>query len=423
MAEDAGAIAATATTAGQPPANRAAFGFIFASAVTTAITIGLMVPIMPALLKQFTVGDTAAATDWNTLFVTAGGAMTVISGPVLGLFSDRFGRRPVLLISLFGQAVDFLFMAFAPSLIWLLVGRLISGATSAAFSTANAYVADVAAPQDRAKAFGWLGSAFGFGFMAGPALGGLLGQYDLRLPFMVAAGLTLANAVYGALVLPESLPRERRAERFHWARANPVGSLAQLRSHPDLLSLAAIQFLFQLANMVWPSVFVLYTSYRYGWTPVVTGFYMMAGSTLGVGVQTFLVGPVVRRIGERGALIVGAAAQAIALAWYGFAPSGYWYMLGMPISCLQGLLIPGLQGIMTSRVPPNEQGQLQGANQSLGGIASVIGPSVFGLTFAWAVRHPGLHAPGLAMELAALAMVVCTVLGIRAHRRSAAAAA
>jgi DHA1 family tetracycline resistance protein-like MFS transporter len=422
MADDAGAIIATDAAAGPPPASRAAFGFIFASAVTTAVTIGLMVPIMPALLKQFTAGDTASATDWNALFVTAGGAMTLFSGPVLGLFSDRFGRRPVLLISLFGQTIDFLFMAFAPSLIWLLVGRLISGATSAAFSTANAYVADVAKAEDRAKAFGWLGSAFGFGFMAGPALGGLLGQHSLRLPFLVAAGLTLANAVYGALVLPESLPPERRTKSFHWARANPLGSLRLLRSHPDLVSLASIQFLFQLANMVWPSVFVLYTSYRYGWTPVVTGFYMMAGSTLGVLVQSFLVGPVVRRIGERGALVVGAAAQTFAFAWYGLAPTGYWYALGMPISCLQGLLVPGLQGIMTSRVRPSEQGQLQGANQSLAGLASVIGPAVFGPTFAWAVRHPDLHVPGLALEFAALAMAVCTVLGIQAHQRNAATA-
>jgi DHA1 family tetracycline resistance protein-like MFS transporter len=401
-------------------AGAAAFGFIFASAVTTAMTIGLMVPIMPALLKQFTTGDTAAASDWNVFFITTGGVMSFFSGPVLGLLSDRFGRRPVLLISLFGLAVDFLFMAFAPSLMWLLVGRLVSGATSGAFSTANAYVADVTPQEGRARAYGWMGAAFSVGFLAGPAIGGLLGQHNLRLPFMVAAAVTMANALYGALVLPESLPPERRAERFYWRRANPLGSLRLLRSHRDLLGLAAIQFLTQLAMMVWPSIFVLYTGYRYGWTPVVTGFYMMAGSILGIGVQSFLVGPVVRRVGERGALIAGACASVGGFVWYGAAPTGPWYMAGMPISCISGLLAPGLQGLMTRRVGPAEQGQLQGTNQSLAGLASVVGPSVFGLTFAWSVRHASLHIPGLAMEFAAVVMLGCVAIALRAARPASA---
>src|SRR5258706_15522033 len=205
------------TTEASP--RRAAFGFIFVSAVTTAMSFGLMIPILPALLKQFTGGDAAQAAEWNTLFSVCGGGMSFFAGPILGLFSDRFGRRPVLLFSLAGLGTDFLFMAFAPSLLWLLAGRLISGATSGAFSTANAYVADVTEPQNRARAFGWMGSAFSFGFLAGPAIGGLLGNYNLRLPFMAAAALTLVNAFYGLLVLPESLPQSRRATAFHWRRA------------------------------------------------------------------------------------------------------------------------------------------------------------------------------------------------------------
>ena len=301
------------------PSRRATFGFIFVSAVTSAMSIGIMVPILPNLLKQFVGGDTAAATEWNVVFATCGGVMSFLAGPILGLLSDRFGRRPVLLISLSGLGLDFLFMAFAPTLAWLFVGRLISGATSGVFSTANAYVADVTPPERRARAFGWMGSAFSVGFLAGPAIGGLLGQYNLRLPFMAAAALTLANAVYGALVLPESLPRERRTETFRWRRANPIGSLALLRSHPDLMGLAGIQFLNQLAQMVWPSIFVLYTSYRYGWTPVVTGFYMMVGSLMGIGVQTFLVGPVVRRIGERGYPHPRPLAACLGIGWHGLA--------------------------------------------------------------------------------------------------------
>jgi DHA1 family tetracycline resistance protein-like MFS transporter len=390
----------------------AAFGFIFVSAVASAMSIGIMVPILPNLLKQFAGGDTASAASWNVLFATCGGAMSFLAGPILGLLSDRWGRRPVLLISLFGLGFDFLFMAFAPSLAWLFLGRLISGATSGIFSTANAYVADVTAPENRARAFGWMGSAFSVGFLAGPAIGGMLGQVNLRLPFIAAAALTLINALYGLMILPESLPPERRVASFSLRRANPIGSLRLLRSREGLLALAGVQFLNQLAQMVWPSIFVLYVGYRYGWTPGVIGLNMMAGGLLGIGVQTFLVGPVIGRFGERGALIAGAAAASIGLTWYGVAPTGLAYIAGMPISCLGGLMIPGLQGLMTRRVGPSEQGQLQGANQSLAGLASVIGPSIFGLSFAWAVRHPAAHLPGLPLLEAGAAMAACLVIGL-----------
>ena len=414
MSDDAARI--DDATAPTPGGRRAAFGFIFVSAIASAMSIGIMVPILPNLLKQFTGGDTASAADWNVLFAASGGAMSFLAGPVMGLLSDRFGRRPVLLISMFGLGSDFLFMAFAPSLAWLFVGRLISGATSGLFSTANAYVADVTAPQDRARAFGWMGSAFSFGFLAGPAIGGLLGQYSLRLPFMAAAALTLINAIYGLMVLPESLKPELRTKGFQLGRANPLGSLTLLRSHHELLPLAAVGFLNQLSQMVWPSIFVLYTGYRYHWTPLFTGFYMALGSLLGIGVQSFLVGPAVKRFGERGVLAIGATAATFGFAWYGSAPTGWIYMLGMPIGCLTGLLIPGLQGLMTRRVGPTEQGQLQGANQSLIGIAAMAGPLIFGLSFAAAVRHPAWGVPGLPMLLASAIMAACLILAIWAGR-------
>ena len=401
-----------------PAGRRAAFGFIFVSAIASAMSIGIMVPILPNLLKQFTGGDTASAAEWNVVFATCGGMMSFFAGPILGLLSDRLGRRPVLLISLTGLGLDFLFMAFAPSLGWLFVGRLISGATSGVFSTANAYVADVTPPEKRARAFGWMGAAFSFGFLAGPAIGGLLGQVSLRLPFLAAAALTLANALYGALILPESLVPERRATHFDLSRANPLGSLRLLRSKEGLLGLGGIYFLSQIGQMVWPSVFVLYVGYRYGWTPGIIGLNMMAGGLMGVGVQSFLVGPVIRRFGEKGALLAGAGAAVIAFVWYGLAPTGFLYLCGMPISCLGGLLIPGLQGLMTRHVGPGEQGQLQGANQSLAGIASMIGPVLFGLSFAGAVRHPAWHLPGLPMLLAAASTAGCFALALRVGRPS-----
>lgn len=403
--------------------RHAAFGFIFVSAIACALSIGIMVPVLPSLLKAFNGGDTARASEWNVIFAACGGAMSFFAGPILGLLSDRFGRRPVLLISLSGLGLDFLFMAFAPSLMWLFAGRLISGATAGVFSTANAYVADVTPPERRARAFGWMGSAFTIGFLAGPAIGGLLGNVNLRLPFMAAALVTLVNVLYGLLVLPESLAPDLRAQTFAWRRANPLGSLRLLRSHHELLPLATVGFLMQLANMVWPSIFVLYTAYRYQWTPAGTGFIMMAGSVMGVGVQSFLVGPVVKRFGERGAMTTGAACQMLGMAWNSYAPTGLLYVLAMPVNALSGLLIPGLQGLMTRLVAPTEQGQLQGANQSLMGIASVVGPIIFGLSFAWAVRHPQLNIPGLPLMLSSLTMACCLTLAIWAGRAAARRAA
>lgn len=397
--------------------RRAAFGFIFATALMNSISFGLIIPVLPNLIKAFTGGDTAQAAEWNVVFAITWGAMQFICGPLLGLLSDRIGRRPVLLVSVFGLALDFLIIAVAPSLMWLLVGRILNGMTAASFSTANAYVADVTPAEGRAKAFGWMGSAFSFGFLVGPALGGALGDIDLRLPFYVAAGLSLLNGLYGLFVLPESLPPERRTTRFDLARANPLGSLRLLRSQPDLLGLAGIGFLFQLAQTVLPTVFVLYTGYRYGWSPSVMGLAMMASGVAGVFVQAVLVGPVVAKIGERGALMLGCAAGAAGFAWHGFAPTGLLYMAGVPIFALMGFLMPGLQGLMTRRVAPNQQGQLQGANQSLQGIASMAGPALFGLSFAWSIRHAQvLQAPGLAIYLASGLLFAALILGTRVAR-------
>ncbi|WP_309645672.1 TCR/Tet family MFS transporter [Phenylobacterium sp.] len=409
------------------PADRQwthAFRFIFIASVINAVSFGIMIPVLPNLIKEFTGGDTAAASEWNVVFATVWGLMQLFCGPILGMLSDRFGRRPIMLISLGGLAIDFLFMALAPTLAWLFVGRIINGLTAASFSTANAYVADVTPPDQRAKAFGWMGAAFSFGFLIGPALGGFLGDFDLRLPFFVAAGLTGLNWLYGLLVLPESLPVERRVARFDWRRANPIGSLVFLRSHRDLLGLATIGFLFQLAHTVLPSIFVLYAGHRYGWSPSTMGLSMMATGLAGVIVQMLLVGPVVARIGERGALLLGAISGALGFAIFAFAPVGWAYFVGVPVFAFMNFLQPGLQGLMTRRVGPSAQGQLQGANQSLQGISSVLGPIIFGLTFAWSIRHEATyHQPGLAIYLASVLLVVAFLLALRVGRAPSAAGA
>ena len=416
--------------------RQAAFRFIYACALMNAVSFGIMIPVLPNLVKQLVGGDFATASAWTVVFSVTWGIMQLCCAPVLGMLSDRIGRRPVLLISFFGLAVDFLFMAFAPTLIWLFVGRVINGATAASFSTANAYVADVTAPQDRAKTFGLMGSAFSFGFLVGPLLGGslagdwmaqYLGDFALRLPFLVAAVLTAANWLYGFFVLPESLPPERRQKTFDFKRAIPLVSLSFLTKHGDLLGLASVNFLFQLAHTVLPSIFVLYAGYRYHWDSQIVGLTMMGTGLLGILVQTQFVGPVVARIGERGSLLLGTLGGAAGFALYGLAPNGWAYIASAPVFALLSFTQPGLQGLMTRRVGPQEQGQLQGANQGLQGIASVIGPMIFGLTFAWAIHHDAsLHMPGLPIFIAAGLLVGAFLLSVRvghAPREAASTAA
>lgn len=408
-------------SASGPKGRKAGFGFIFASSVMNAVSFGIMIPILPNLIVQFNGGDTAGASLWNMVFMVTWGVMQFFIGPILGMMSDRYGRRPVLLLSLFGLAVDFLFMAFAPTLIWLLVGRILNGMTAASFSTANAYVADVTPPQDRAKVFGWMGSAFSFGFLIGPMIGGALGEHDLRLPFLVAAGLTMVNFLYGLFVLPESLEPDKRAKKFAWSKANPVGSLKLLRSHHELLGLASVFFLFQLAHMVLPSIFVLYTGHRYHWTPLFMGLTMGGTGALGILVSIFLVGPVVKRIGERGAVLLGAACGAAGFAIYGTAPNTLWYLAGMPVFAGIGFLIPGLMGLMSRRVQPHEQGQLQGANQSVQGISSILGPIIFNGIFYWSIQNDArVHLPGLAIWMAAGLLVLALLISLSVAKPAAA---
>jgi MFS transporter, DHA1 family, tetracycline resistance protein len=411
------------------PGRQAAFGFIFAAAVMNAVSFGLMIPVLPNLIRSFfgatSAASTASAADWQFIFGVTWGAMQFVSGPVLGMLSDRFGRRPVMLISILGLALDFLVMAFAPTLAWLLVGRVLNGATAASFSTANAYVADISTAETRARNFGWMSAAFSVGFLFGPAAGGVLATVSvhigsfhmdpLRTPFLAAAGLCAINWVYGLFVLPESLPPERRIVSFEWRRANPVASLSLLRSHRDLLPLAGVNFLFQLAQQVLPNIFVLYTTLRYHWSLAFLGVTFFITGALGILVQSFAVQPVVRRIGERGAVMAGAAAGVAGFLIYALAPTSAWYFIGMPVFAFMGLMQPGLQGLMTQHVSPMEQGRLQGANQSTGGIAAIIGPTVFPLSFAFALRAwPSV--PGLPILIAAALLGLSLIVAWRFAR-------
>jgi DHA1 family tetracycline resistance protein-like MFS transporter len=392
------------------PKRQAAFAFIFMTVVLDVLALGVIIPVLPELVKAFEGGDTAKAARINGDFGAVWALMQFIFSPLLGVLSDRFGRRPVILVSCLGLGLDYLFMAMAPTLGWLFVGRVISGITAASFPTAGAYIADVTPPEKRAASFGLLGAAFGLGFVLGPALGGFLGSYSLRLPFWVAGGLSLLNTLYGIFVLPESLPPERRAG-FSWKRANPVGSLALLRSHAQLLGMAGLLFLYHLAHQVLPSVFILYAGFRYGWDPKTTGSVMATVGVCSVIVQGFLVRRIVPILGERRALLIGLFFGAAGFFIYGFASSGAVFWLGVPVFALLGLYGPSAQAITTRLLSPSEQGQLQGANSCVMGITGMIGPVLFSAIFAEFLRPDrAWKLPGAPFLLAGTLMVVALVL-------------
>ena len=406
-----------AETKPEAKTRSAALVFIFITVVVDVLALGIIIPVLPKLVEGFLGGDTAQAAEFYGLFGTVWALMQFFFSPVLGALSDRFGRRPVLLLSCLGLGLDYILMALAPTLWWLFVGRVISGITAASYATAGAYIADVTPPEKRAASFGMIGAAWGVGFVMGPALGGVLGVVNPRLPFWVAAGLTLLNALYGMFVLPESLAPERR-KAFAWRRANPVGSLILLRSHPELLGLSSVNFIYWLAHQVLPSVFVLYTSFRYNWNERTMGLSLAVVGVLNIIVQAGLVKPIVARFGERLSLFTGLFCGGVGFAIYGLAPVGIVFLSAMPVFAFMGLFGPSSQGLMTRHVGPSEQGQLQGANSSLMGITGLIGPGLFTLTFASFIgtrRDWGL--PGAPFLLAALLMAIALVLAWRVTGR------
>jgi MFS transporter, DHA1 family, tetracycline resistance protein len=402
--------------AATPP--RAAFVFLFITVLLDMLALGIVIPVLPKLVVDFLAGDTARAAEIYGLFGTAWALMQFLFSPLHGALSDRFGRRPLILISNFGLGLDYILMALAPNLWWLFVGRVISGISAASVATSYAYIADVTAPELRSARFGILDVAFGAGFVLGPALGGLAGTIDPRLPFWIAGALSLANALYGLLVLPESLPRERRAA-FTWRRANPLGSLALLRSHPRLLGLAAVNFLADLAHASLPNIGVLYMMYRYGWDERAVGFTMAAVGVCAMVVQGALIGPTVARFGERAALIAGLLFGVAGFAVFALAATGMGFLAGIPILALWGLASPAALGLMSHQVGPSEQGQLQGANASIIGIANLVGPGIFAQTFALSIGTGGWQLPGSAFLLAALILVLATGLAWWSTRRRA----
>ena len=393
--------------------RRAALVFIFLTVLFDVIAFGIIGPVLPKLVVTFLGGRAADSAAIFGVFGTVFALMQFVFSPVLGILADRFGRRPILLTSTFGSAIDFVIMALAPTLGWLFLGRVVSGVSTATFPIAGAYIADVTPAEKRTVAFSMVWAAFGLGFVIGPAIGGVLGDIEPRLPFWVAAGVALANFLYGLFVLPESLPVDRRSDRIAWKRANPVGSLKFLRAHRDLLGLATVGFLSFLAQQALPAIFVLYGIYRFAWNERTIGLSLAMVGLCQLLVSGGLVGKIVPRIGERAAALMGLTLGATGFVIYAFAANGFEFWIGIPIMALWGLAA-AVQSMMTHRVPPTAQGELQGALNSMRGIGMLVAPSIFTLTLAYFVGS-GVrwHAPGAPWLLAAALLAGALALAWR----------
>ena len=396
--------------------RKAAAAFILVTVFIDMLSIGIIIPVLPNLIKAFLGGSVSEAGLWTGIFGAAWGLAQFIFSPIQGGLSDAIGRRPVVLASNFGTGVDFLFMALAPGLWWLLIGRIISGMTSASISTAYAYMSDVTAPEKRASVYGLMGAAFGVGFVVGPSLGGILGgglhwgiiQFngDHHYPFFFAAILSLCNFLYGLFVLPESLSKDKR-KPFSFHTSNPLGAFKFLARSAQVLRLSFMYFLLMFGQSVFPTTMVLYAGYRFGWGPTQVGLMLAVVGILSAVVQGGLTGVITKWIGERKAMYIGVVTSLIAYTAYGLAPNWMVFVGFISIGCFGGLAMPNIQSLMSSKVDPKEQGTLQGANMSLTTMGNIVSPLIFGYVLSVVTK------PGVAMIWSGAAFLVaafCTLL-------------
>jgi DHA1 family tetracycline resistance protein-like MFS transporter len=415
--------------------RKAALGFIVVTLFLDVLGLGLIVPILPRLVESFVGGDASEGAFYVGALAASYALMQFVFSPIMGSLSDRFGRRPVLLISLFGAGFDYLLLAFAPTLPWFFVGRLVAGLCGASVGTAGAYIADVSPPERRSQNFGLIGMSFGLGFIAGPLLSAFLGDVavplpgllaevsghevlpGLRFPFLVAAGLSLTNAAWGVFVVPESLPPEHRRP-FSWARANPFGTLSALARYPVVLGLAMTLFLVGLAQRSLESTWVLYTKHRYGWSVRDTGISLAVVGLMAAVVQGGLVRRIIPVLGERKTLLLGASVSSVAFILYGSAPVGWLLYVFLVFGAFGGLVVPAAQGLMSKAVPPNEQGMLQGGLASLQSVTAIVGPPLATNLFGFFIspRAP-VQVPGMALFVGSALMATGLGFAVRTFRR------
>jgi MFS transporter, DHA1 family, tetracycline resistance protein len=387
--------------------------FIFITVLVDVIGLGIIIPIVPKLIENLTGLGINEASKYGGWLIFSFAIMQFIFSPILGGLSDRFGRRPILLLSLFGLGLDYIFHAFAPSIAWLFVGRIIAGIMGASFSTATAYIADISTPEKRAQNFGLIGAAFGLGFIIGPVIGGISSKWGTNVPFLIAAGLTLLNVIYGYFILPESLSIDNRRD-FDWKRANPISSLQNLKKYPIVSGLVISLVLTFIASHAVQSNWSFYTIYKFNWTPEIVGYSLAVVGVLIAFVQGFLIRKIIPRLGQVKSIYLGMFFSALGLLLFGLA-SESWMMFAFLIPyCLGGIAGPSIQGVISSQVPANEQGELQGALTSLMSLCGVFGPLFMTNLFAFATaKNSPFHVPGAPFFLASCLTLVSFYLSYR----------
>jgi DHA1 family tetracycline resistance protein-like MFS transporter len=398
--------------------KKPALSFIFLTLLIDIIGLGVIIPVLPALIQELTGGSLADASRYGGWMLFAYAAMQFLCAPIMGGLSDQFGRRPVLLASLFGFGIDYLFMAMAPTVGWLFVGRIIAGMMGASFTTASAYIADISTPEKRAQNFGLIGAAFGLGFIIGPTLGGFLGIYGSRVPFFVAACLTTLNWLYGFFILPESLSLDHR-RKFDWKRANPIGSLMNLKRYPVITGLVASLVLIYIAAHAVQSNWAYYTIEKFGWDSKMIGLSL---TVVGIGfavVQGGLIRIIIPKLGNQRSVYVGLAFSTLGFILYALANQNWMMFAFSAVYCMGSIAGPGLQGIISTTVPPNAQGELQGALTGLMSATSIVGPPLMTNVFAFFTdSHAPVHLPEAPMILGAVLMVISTVLARRSLKKN-----
>ena len=394
--------------------SRHALIFVFITALLDSIGFGIIMPVLPQLVMDVTGEGLSSAARYGGLLMFAYAGMQFFLAPIIGNVSDRFGRRPVLLLSLMVLSVDYLIMWWAPTIAWLLLGRVIAGAAASTYSTCNAFIADISEPEERAQNFGLMGAAFGMGFVIGPVIGGFLGEYGPRVPFLAAAGVAFVNLLYGALVLPETLAKDKR-RAFDWRRANPTGTLAALRRYPVVFGLIGAYFLFLLGHHVLPATWSFFTMEKFDWSSREVGYSLGAVGVLMVFVQAVLLRIVLPRLGPRRAAIVGFTFCTISFVGYAFATQGWMIYFFLIPGALQGFAAPAMQGIMSNQVPADEQGELQGGLASISSLTAILSPPFMTQVFAFftAINAP-VYFPGAPFVVAAALSVFALSVFLRA---------
>jgi len=385
--------------------RKAATGFIFITILLDVIGFGIIIPVFPKLIMHLTHGNMSTVSQWGGMLSFAYAIMQFGCAPILGNLSDQFGRRPVLLFSLLGFGIDYIFMAFAPTIGWLFLGRVIAGVAGSSITTASAYIADVSTNENRAQNFGMIGAAFGIGFIIGPVMGGVLGQYGTRIPFLVSAGLALLNAMYGYFVLPESLTKDHR-RKFEWKRANPVGSLKQLRKYPSIGGLIGSLILVYIAAHAVQSTWTYFNIEKFKWNEKLIGYSLGAVGLLVAIVQGVLIRFINPKLGNEKSVYIGLGLYSLGLLLFAFASQTWMMFVFLIPYCMGGIAGPALQSIISGNVPRNEQGELQGALTSLISVTTIIGPVVMTFLFSFFTKPNGrIYFAGAPFLLGAILMM------------------